>query len=83
MSTVIHYQDTSGADRELVLIEDTIATAIDPQVETRFTNENLQRRVDVDSAQPDKNQIVIRNRHSYRTITEITHDEASTTSEIP
>lgn len=82
MSNIIHYQDASGADRELVLVEDTIAAPIDPQVETRFTNVNLQRRVNAEG-EPETSQIAIRSKHSYRTINTSTHDEASTTSEIP
>lgn len=81
MSNIVHYRDASGAERELILIDDSVATPIDPQVETRFTNVNLQRRVNTDD--PDKYQIAIHSKHSYRTITTSLHDEASEDSEIP
>lgn len=56
-----------------------------------FTNPNLHRRVDPQQPAPDSGEVAPRSYmlgvydglHSYRTETIYTHDEESTTSEIP
>lgn len=56
-----------------------------------FTNPDLHRRVDPQPPAPDSGEVAPREYmigvydglHSYRTVTIVTHDEESTTSEIP
>lgn len=94
MNTIIHYRDTEGIEHDLVLMGQghaVPANAEDLEKDAHgFTNPNLHRRVDPHQPPPESGEVAPReyelaigNLDSYKTVKLVTHDEESTTCEIP